>query len=374
VAIGIYQKISGHWTLVERPYVHKNGVYTPVMETWVKSAGTWKKAQEYDVTPPNPPEVTLNIHEEFNVIKGQQTLTAQWLRVGVRLPGTANDPDLKMIRVLTEYPKDSGKAPTNPLGGDYNPNPDSSYPNEPWSDWRYNDFGVHKDSSVYVYKQYPRNATEGVKLTEGKKYYFTGWSLDANGNWSVSTPASITIPKKGTVQSNIMVKETRIQPNTSGSWTKDGYVSGPLEQQGSPRSQGHFFYGQQFTDSVGAQGPPTIRSAQIKLFREDDHGAANANIYLFWTAYANVGDLPAPGAQLVKNNTAFVGTLAKGQSGWFDLPNSFHDDMKNGIKGIGLDKQDPNKASAFTEDYSLMTSSAVNLRCGEVHIVWEEAL
>ena len=330
--------------------------------------------QEYDVTPPNPPEVTLNIHEEFAVIKGVNTLTAQWLRVGIRLPGSANDPDLKMIRVLTEYPKGSGKAPTNPLGGDYNPNPDSTYPNEPWSDWRYNDYGVHKDSSVYVYKQYPRDATDGVRLTEDKTYYFTGWSQDKHGNWSVGTPASIKIPKKGTAQTNTMVKETRIQPNNSGSWTKDGYLPGDLQQQGNPRSQGHFFYGQQITDSVGAQGPPTIRSAMIKLFREDDSGVADARVYLFWTAYANVGDLPAVGAQLVKNSSAFVGTLAKGQSGWFDLPASFHNNMNNGIKGIGLDNKDPDRATAFAEDYSKMTASAVNLRCGEIHVVWEEAL
>ena len=103
-------------------------------------------------------------------------------------------------------------------------------------------------------------------------YYFTGWALDNSGNWSAGTPASITVPKNSKDVPNIVTKEARIQPNSSGSWKTAGFQGGDLIQQWSPGAMGLWFYGNQITDSMGSSGKVSVRSAQIYIRREDDSG------------------------------------------------------------------------------------------------------
>jgi hypothetical protein len=134
-------------------------------------------------------------------------------------------------------------------------------------------------------------------------------------------------------------------------------------------------YGNQITDSIGKDGAPSIKSAQIYIKRDNDTGTANANVYLYWNTYGSVAGLPAtPGAAVTKNNDVKIGTLAKGQGKWFDLPSTFNGDLNNNIKTIGLDWRDPLKADAFPADYSSMTALGTNVHSGELHIVWEETL
>lgn len=366
--MSLHQKVAGAWVQCQRPYVKVNGVWTACTAAYVKRSGAWVQAYEYDVTPPNPPELSLQLVEDWT---GSE-LTSRWIRVGVRLPGSANDPDARLVRVLTAY---EGKPPTTQFGGTYTPTPDSTYPSEPWSEWRYNSYGSHADTSAYVYKQWTLNPSSGTIIPGDRDYYFTGWSLDANGNWSASTPAVIHVPKATVKAETVVVKEARIQPNTSGSWrSSQGYATGDLVQQYSPKSRGLWFYGNQFTDSFGAVANTTVRSAQINIRRLDDIGQANANVYLFWNSYGSPGALPAAGQTMERNEVTKLGTLAKGQAKWFELPAPFLNNFNNSIKCIGLDYQDPAKASAFPEDYSAMASTAAKLRCGEVHIVWEEQL
>ena len=187
---------------------------------------------------------------------------------------------------------------------------------------------------------------------------------------------SIHIPKDSQATANIITKEARIQPNSAGSWKNaDGFHSGDLIQQKSPRSMGLWFYGNQFGDSFAVSAAnTTVKSAQIFIQRDvEDTGAANANIYLFWTTYGTIASLPSVAHGLDKNETDKLGALAKGQGKWFNLPNSFYADLKSGnLKGLGLDWKDPSKADANTNDYSRVMSVADNLRCGEIHLVWEE--
>lgn len=372
----LYQKVDGAWVPAQRAYVKQNGVWVASSEAWVKRSGAWVQAYDYDVIPPNPPEITLSVYEDFDVIKGKKTLVTRYIRVGARLPGSSNDPDAQLTRVLTTY---GGKPPTTQFGGTYTSASDASYPSEPWSEWRYNAYGPHKDTSAYIYKQWPRNATTGVKVAYDTTYYFTGWSLDNSGNWSVATEANIHIAKAGVDMANIVVKEARFQPDSSGSWRSTGFASGALVQQKNPKSQGLWFYGNQFTDSIGAQTTSgetvNIRSAQIFVQRAaDDSGQANANLYLFWNGYGTPAALPAPGAAIARAEITKIGTLAKGQGKWFELPDAFKNNLNTSLKGIGLDWKDPIKADAFPEDYSQVISVADNLRCGEVHIVWDEEL
>lgn len=369
--MSLHLKVDGVWVTAERPYVLRNGVWTAGQSAYVKRSGVWVQAYDYDVTPPNPPEITLNLHEDRNGSK----LVSRWLRVGVRLPGGANDPDARLTRILTTY---EGKPPTTQFGGTFTSAVDASYAGEPWSEWRYNEFGPHKDTSVYIYKQWPRNAKAGTIIAGDKTYHFGGWSLDRDGNWSTVNQASFKVPKASVDAPNIIIKEARFQPNSSGSWTSDGFVSGDLVQQASPHSTGLWFYGHQFTDSIGAQtaGDEHIKvtNSQIYVIRGDDDGQANANVYLFWTTYDQVSALPAKGQAITRNEITKLGTLAKGQAKWFDLPDKYNDNLNKSIKGLGLDGKDPSKATSYPEDYSTVTSTATNLRCGEVHIVWQETL
>lgn len=372
--MALYQNIDGAWTLCQKPYVKRNGVWMVAEEAWVKRSGTWVNAYDADVTPPNPPEITLSIAEDFATIKGKKTLQSRWIRVGTRLPGVSNDEDAQLVRMLTNY---NGKAPTTQFGGTYTSKPDTTFPNEPWSEWRYNKFGPHKDTSVVSIKQWPLNADAGNIIQGDKDYFFTAWSLDNSGNWSAPTAAQIHVPKDSVDAANTVTKEARFQANSGGSWRSGGFQGGNLIQQKSPRSVGLWFYGNQITEAMGSSGAVTVKNAQIHIRRmEDDGGAATANVYLFWTSYAVPGDLPNPAAPggITKNDVAKLGTLAKGQDKWFDLPDSFNADLNKNIKGMGLDWKDPVKADASANDFSKIMSVATALRCGELHVVWEEKL
>lgn len=366
---------DGTWVQCDRPYVKRNGVWVGVSEAWVKQAGVWNRAYEYDVIPPVAPEITLEVIEDFDYIKGVKTLTTRYIRVGVRQPGSANDTDVRLVRVLTTY---NGKAPTTQFGGQYTSAQDKDWPGEPWSEWRYNDFGNHNDTSKVTYKQWPVNANAGTTVKGDQTYYFGGWTLDDAGNWSPATQAQIHIPKDSVAAANVVVKEARFTPNSSGSWRGDGFHGGDLIQQQTPRSMGLWFHGNQFTQNIGAQGTPTIKSAQIFVRREgaEDTGSANANIYLFWHTYSAVGSLPAPTAPGGVNTHEIrkLGTLAKGEGKWFAVPQTYYAEMNHDMKGMGLFWKDPDKASAFPADYSRIVSTAQQLRCGEVHVVWEEKL
>jgi hypothetical protein len=377
--VALYQKVDGVWVLAQRPYLKRNGVFVASNAAYVKRSGAWVQAYEFDVTPPNPPEITLSVVEDFDTVKGEQVLQTRYIRVGTRLPGSSNDSDARLTRVLTNY---AGNPPSTQFGGTYTSTPDHDWPGEPWSEWRYNSYGNHNDTSNYTYKQWPPNVTSGFTVTGDKEYFFTGWSLDENGNWSSSTPASIKIPKDSVKTDNIIVKEARFQPNSSGTWRSDGFHGGDLIAQQSPRCIGVWFHGNQFTDSIGKQGAPTIRNAQIRITREgadEDNGSANANIYLFWHPYVSQASLPNPTdpGGLTANEVTKLGQLTKGETKWFALPDSFNNNLNTAIKGMGLFWKDPARAagsSAFPADYSRIVGTSQALRCGEVHIVWEEKL
>lgn len=368
MALYYFNDEIGDWELCQRPYVKYGNIWTAGRNAYIKQGGIWQRAYAYDTTPPDPPLVDLILHEVYGQVDGSRRVTSRWIRVGVRTPAAAHDPDLAMIRVLTDY---GGQAPTTPFGGTYTSQPDASYPGEPWSDWKYGPGFPHQDSSKLIYKQWPRNATEGTVLKGDTNYHFGAWAVDKNGNWSQATQTHLNIPKGGVDQPQVHVKEAAFQPNATGSWKKNQYEAGHLIQQKSPRSMGLWFYGRQFTDNLNSKSK--ISSCQIYIYRGSDNGVANANIYLFWTTYKSPSDLPPVGGSIVRNQTQKLGQLAKGQGKWFEVPGQMRDDMKNGnLKGLGLDWKDPDKADANPNDYSLVASTAAIARCGEVHMVWEQ--
>ena len=369
----LYVRQNGIYQQVDRPFVRKNGVYIGCQQAFVRTGGVYQEVWRYDMTPPDPPEITTQLIENRN---SNNVLTGRYIKVGVRLPTTSNDPELRLVRVLTNYPASSETAPTTQFGGTFTNTPDSTYPTEPWSEWRYNDYGGHGDSSKIYTKQWTPNATNTTDIVNDKTYWFVGWALDAAGNWSAPTKVNLHVPKASVDTPNIIVKEARFQANAAGSWVSGaghGFVSGkPTQHGGSPTSRGLWFYGNQMNESIGKQGTPTIRSAQIYFKRENDSGTANANVYLGWTTYNTVGSLPAAGSgNLTLNEVTKVGTLAKGQGGWFDLPKSFYGNLNNGADGMGLAYAAPG-SPAGAQDYSVMQKLGDNIRCGEIHVTWEE--
>lgn len=373
--MALYQKVNGTWVQANKVYLKVNGIYRLVSDVYAKdpASHTWKSSYHHDYEPPNPPELDLQVVEDFTIIKNVKTLTTRYFRVGTRLPGSSNDPDARLIRVLTTY---AGAAPNSYNGATFHSTPDKNYSREPWSEWRYNSYGAHADTSVTNWKQYPVNAAAGTKIKGDSDYWFTAWSLDNEGNWSVPTPVKYHTEKDSVKTDNVVIKEARFQPNNSGSWTNTGFQTGNLIQNNNPLSVGLWLYGNQFTDSIGKQGTPTIRSASIRIVRTDDDplGAAAANLYLFWTANGTPGDLTV-GQGIGKTDIKKLGApLAKGQAAWYDLPASFYADLNQNIKSIGLDYKDPVFAAVQPADRSTVQAVATDLRCGEVHVVWEEAL
>jgi len=354
-----YIKANDSWVAAKRPYVKRSNVWTPAESMWVKRSGVWTMAYEYDVTPSSPPELSLQIIDN------------RYIKVGARLPGTLVDPDLAMIRVLASRTA----MPTTQFGSGYIYDATNGYPDEAWSDWYYNgsnpkakaaDHGDNTDE--FDYKFYPVNPTDSTNLPGGQWYYFAAWSLDMNGNWSVGTFSRIWMPKNGTPADKIIVKEGNFQANDAGSIGVNGggYAPGDMVMRDSPRSNGIWIHGPKITDAVGEQGPPTIRSAKIRVTRGNDTGQPTANVRLFWHVYGSADKLPLPDSAM--NDITNLGTINKGETKWFDIPASYYPHFNTEIKGFGL------VYGIQASDYLVVSGLGTDLRCGEVNVVWEEAL
>jgi hypothetical protein len=366
--VSIHYKIAGVWTTVNRPYIQLNNIQVPIKEVWVKRSGIWEQSYEYDVTPPDIPLVSLELVETTYWDEGKKR-TGRHIKVGVRSPLSNHDEDLKMIRVLTTY---NDKAPTTQYGGTYTSKPDDNDPDEPWSDFSFNGHNGSKqgkDSSVWRYKTWPRNANNSSALEGQRDYHFTAWAQDLNGNWSAANPAVKHVPRANADGSDATVYEGRFQANGAGSIVSGNYTAGPLVQASSPKSYGIWFYGTQM-NRIGAQGTAKVRTAQIYVSRVDSDGPTSSNIYLYWHEYGSNGALGTP---VVRKGETKIGTLAKDESRWFDVPANMIEKMESrDLVGFGLYSQDINKASAFANDYSMVSSLTDNLRSGEVHVVWTE--
>lgn len=353
----LYQRVDGVYVQVKRPHVKRNGVYVPVREAYVRQAGDYNMAYEHDKTPSSPPELSL------------QWIDTRYLRIGVTLPGVA-DEDLKRIRVLV-----SRKAmPTTQFGSGYVYEEDADWTREPWSDWYYNGENPdsraddHGNSNVWSYKQYPANPTANTNLPGGQYYYVAAWSEDKNGNWSVGTFQRIWKPKEGKTADKTYNKEANFQANSAGSVGLNGadYEGGTLTAQETPRSNGIWFHGSKINSSVGDMGTPTVKSAKIRITRTNDGGLGMANVRLFWHDQ-NESDLPTPDGDYQHDITQ-VGTIAKGESKWFDIPASYYNHFNTDIKGFGL------SYGIQAADYLVVAGLGTDLRCGEVNVVWEEEI
>lgn len=369
----VHFKIAGEWTQITRPYVKINDVWTPVKEVWVKRSGVWTKSFEYDITPPPPPLLSVELIEtKYTEQVSGKTVTkyGRHLKIGTR-SSTGHDPDIKRIRILSTY---ANAAPTTQFGGTYTSTPDKTYPNEPWSDWHFNGYGgssLSKETNLWRYKTWPRSATTASQLAAGT-HYFTAWTEDHEGNWSVGNGISFTVPKNVTDEVINIRKDARFQAQYAGTIAATGYSAGQLFQRSSPYGYGVWMYNDSIRVLVGQQGAADVRTAQIYVQRAVDDGAATSNVYLWWHDYANPGALPAPGS-VVRRNITKLGTIGKGESKWFTLPATHVAAIEaRSLRGFGLYYKDPAKATVMADDYTVIKSIDETVRTGEVRLIWVE--
>lgn len=370
--IGLYRKSGGVWQECQRPYVKMNGVWTAASYAYVKRAGVWTKAYQYDVTPPDKPEVSLELIVNSS---GGQVVT-RYIKVGLRMPGAQHDPDLKKIRLLTTY---NGGQPSTQFGGSYWTQADANFPNETWSDWMYGQWGAHNDTSNWQYKQWPVNAAAGTKITADKTYYFSAWAMDDAGNWGPALHASIYVDKETVHTPKVVQREAYFLPNETGRWngTNNSWQPGDLIEQKSPRCVGMWFYGNTIVDSIKSTtvraDSISIQVAQIYIHRcgpDKDSGQPTANVTSFWSPTGASGNLGGNGPD--KRETEFLGQINKSQGTWFTLPNPFKNNMKDNLKSIGLDWKKPNNTDAVAADYSRMHGRGDDPNSGKVHVIWTE--
>ena len=361
MALYQYDSDVDDWVLCQRPYVKYNNVWTACKTAYIKINGQWVRSWTYDATPPDAPMLDLILHEVSSMVQGKQQVTSRWIRVGARMPKSAHDPDVSMIRVLTDF---NDHAPTTPLGATNTTLPDENYPTEAWSDWTYGPAAEHHDTSNTIYKQWPRNAKEGTVLKGDKRYHFGAWAVDAYGNWSSGTVHYVDIPKGGVDEPTVHRKEAYIDVNSTGSWKKKQFEGGHLYQ--SNTSAGLFFYGYQFAQLLNPNS--RVTSAQIALYRIDGTGSAAANVSMFWHGYKDSGALPPKNNVINMNQPQFkVGRIAKGEVKWFDIPQQFIGEMKSGqARGIGL-----YNGQGGVDDYSIVHGDG-GAGSGRVHLVWED--
>lgn len=367
--MSVHIRSGGVWTeFTGKPYLKVAGTWVDVNEIHTRRSGTWQQAFLYDVIPPDSPVITIEkVITDYT--QDSKSKHGRHIKIGVKMPGVVNNTQIKRIRVLvssTQQPATQYETST------YISNSDDDWPDEPWSEYEYNGFGgssLNRNTSNEFYKQWTRNPTAETIIEGGKTYYFSAWSEDFSGNWSAGVFASIFIEKNFTDTDQIS-KEARFKANGAGSWKSDAFTAGSPTQASTPRSRGLFFYGAQLANNVGTAGPAAIKSAQIMLHRKNDTGKDQANVYLFWHAYGNNGDI---GASLNQNESTKLGTIAKGETKWFKIPETMWPNIVNKtLKGFGLDSKDPASDGAVDKDYSQMKSVADAVRTGEVHLTWVE--
>lgn len=347
-----YLKVNGAWVPAVRPYVKRSGVWTPVREGYVKDAGVYKTFYKYDNTPPHPPELTMQIIDE------------RYFRIGARIPTDQGADQVKEIRVLvsrTAYP-------SGPLGSGFVAKPSTVYPNEPWSSFFYNHADGNSDHGPvtdYDFKEYPPQASAATNIASGP-YYFSAWSQDFDGNWSSVVNHEVTMPKAGVNARNIIIKEANFQVKEAGSTGQDGltYVQGDVTARDAPRSNGVWFHGNQFSSSIGFQGNPTVKGARIRIARAGNDGGQNvANVRLF---HHNTYEFVSPFQDF--DDATIVGTLTRGETKWFDIPEAWWPLLNKQIRGFGL------RFGSNASDTITALGQSDYIRCGEVNVVWEEAL
>lgn len=361
----IYKKENGSWVQQDgRPWVKVNGEWVPATAGYVKRSGVWTNFYTYDATPPATPTLVATEYQATASEGG-----GRYIKLQVT-PGNLSDTTLKRIRILvsTTAPITSQYDTSGYISGD-----DVNFPGMPWSEIWFNGYNGIEQTPQSRQKIWTRNATGSTTVAAGK-YYFSAWAEDFSGNWSGVATTWITLNPLSSPTAPSF--SGRYDATNAGTWvggdSSGSFQSGLQKQNGqaSPRERGIYFYGSQINEIRSTTISPRITSAQIYLTRRDDNGNANANVYIYGHGYTKPADIGNLNYQTV---VRFLGTIAKGEAKWFDIPSAFYDNIIMGnTKGFGLHDRDPSAGGPTDKDISAMRELSIAPRSGEVYFTWEE--
>lgn len=369
-------KINGVWVNVNDLYVKRSGTWTKASEAYTRINGTWTLASAQAPAPPSAPVLSLEVKRDAT-----DSPVRQWLRIGAVYPAGSDVARIRRIRVL--WGGQNADTLSTQFGNNFITAQDDQYIFEPWSEWYYH-IGKNgeteaqvgelpsprfrTDSSVETFKQYPVNAVGS--LSGNTRYYVGAWTLDSYGQWSTGVELSILVPAAGEPANHVVQKESYFTPWDAGTNQSTVFTQGDLNTRPlGPVSYGTWFYGNQITSAVGSGGTPNITQAGLRMTRNDDAFNATANVWVFWHGVAGTTGTFVPTSE--RKNLTKVGTIAKGQTSTFQLPDSFLTHYNTEIKGLGV-AYDTSATSAA--DYLSIKGLDQDLRSGELHLKWTETV
>lgn len=363
-----YQKTGGSWVYRDgRPYIRRAGTgWTPIVSGYVKRSGVWTNFYTFDATPPAAP--TLTVAEEITTFQ-QGGTTQRGRHVLVTVKPSVADTSVRRVRLLVS-PVSQPTSQYDQSG--YISAPETAHPTEPWSELYYNGYnGYSRLSTAADTRVYTRDATDQTVVPAGT-FYFSAWSEDFAGNWSPGAFKTITLTSFSTALPSF---NSRITATGTGTLSQQVFTSGDVRQAGTPRENGYFFYGSQLFQELSKATDPKITSAQIFLHRKNDSGQDNANIYLAWHDHTSRSDFPN-NPNFDGNTVTKVGTIAKGEAKWFDIPSTHWDNIANRtLKGFCLGNRlidDDPDTDATAKDFSVLKSLTDAPRSGELYITFND--
>lgn len=308
----IHVKDSGVWTPAQLD-AKNSGAWAEASQGWVKDAGVWKKFYQQDITPPVVPTLTLDLVDN------------RYVNVNVKA-NTVADTDLDRVRVLVG----NGNYPANQFSSGFVSVSDSTYPNEPWSEYLYNVTGGHTVTTQYT-KEYPPNPGLSTQLPQGAYTYFGAWAKDFRGNWSAGSFQRIWVPAR-TIPSTPPPKVIKVATYTAD-WSEDFLQTGQLRwNTGVNNYMGLWepFAGWQYTvvgfpheKIVADLRNATVLKIEFYMYAQKAYNKTFNARYRYHSASApqpTIGDIPRFGTfhQVAFTNAQgqWVDITSQGTAGW----------------------------------------------------------
>jgi len=361
--VGVYVKSSGGWIQkTGRPHLKVNGQWMPVKEGHVKQAGVWTEFYNYDVTPPQAPQLELTeVNPQYNY--GGALRLGRYINV-TTAPAVVDD-TIKRILVLVS----TSYQPSSPFDApSFISIPGAEAPGEPWSELGYNGYLTSRPLTGVSTKRFTANQADSSVLPGGT-YYVSAWAQDWAGNWSDGTYDSITLTNAFDVtQTTSHVYNGRATSGGTYQASTNNYSQGDMDWTASPVRNAVWFYGTQFANAI-ASAPinATITSMKVYLHRKAvDKGPQASNLYLTAHGFNSGAEIEAAHGFFLLG-ASHIGTLAKGEGKWFDVPASMYSSIITGGAGLALVARTPGMTS-FSQGTLNSVSTAV--RQGEIQMTW----
>ena len=312
--------------------------WQPVVHLYEKTAPTvWTERFNADLVPPGVISLTGGLH---NSTTGTYQMTVK-LAADVDVTGGC----IKISK--TGYP-------TNPGVLDANCFTNVQADGKPYWSWT----GTPGSTTTRI----------TPKLLSNTRYYVTGWTRDASGNWSSPTQFSTVTPLPPAPVKTLTTKTAYVNCTDSASWRSAyGWRSETYVYQGGDYNyQGFWFYGTAIATLL--KNAYDITSVQIYIQRlNTSHGVSGAgNIMVGHHAFTSQPS-GSPGTNAVQGEYNAV-DLARGGAAWVTLNSAWDTEFKTGAyRGLGLMYTTTSVTSSYYNVcYGKGTSS------GKLKFTWRE--